>query len=71
MTENCMNCRFVKKPKAIILENAQATCRRNPPQITMVPSPKGIMQMTAWPQVTAKDWCGQHDTTALREDGDK
>lgn len=58
MTENCANCRFVKKPKGLILANTALACRRHAPQNLIIPGHKSMEVKALYPMVGSVDWCG-------------
>lgn len=60
MTDNCANCRFVKKP-ALVLDTTALACKRNPPMPMLIPGRVGLEMKFVYPSVTGKDWCGQHE----------
>lgn len=60
MTDNCGNCRFLRKPP--LLTKHEGQCRRNPPIAQMIPAGGGQAQiMTFHPVVKFTDWCGCHE----------
>ena len=58
--ENCGNCRFWQEfLKGPVVPRGQ--CRRYPPA-------RGTRGWTAWPEVEADDWCGEHVAAAADPD---
>ena len=60
----CTDCRYVHKGP-IVLGNNEAQCRRYPPSITFLASPKGIVQMSAYPVVKLNDGCGDWEAKSI------
>jgi hypothetical protein len=63
MTDNCKSCRFFKRPP--LITNDEGKCGRFPPQVQFIASPKGIMEMSAFPSTKQSNWCGEHQSPAI------
>lgn len=57
----CRNCEFWSSGEPLNLTmEAQGECRKNPPSLIPVPTPRGIQTHGAFSPAKAGMWCGEH-----------
>jgi hypothetical protein len=60
MTGTCATCEFLREGKVNGATFKRAMeCRKNPPQLLLVPTPQGVMLNSYFPPVDPDSGCGQ------------
>lgn len=59
MSRSCGTCAFsgmTIRPNGQFDANSR-TCKKDPPQVVIVPHPQGLQVRSMWPEVGTQDWC--------------
>jgi hypothetical protein len=58
-TRSCGACTFsgmTVRPNGQFDPNSR-TCKKDPPQVVLIPVPQGLQVKSLWPEVGPQDWC--------------